>query len=584
MHPDIIKRNVDNGFRSQSFFFFALGFTLINIIFFTLFISSSAYFFGVEMSFWNFPLAVICAIIVIYRLFIALAPEYKKIFFIRTVICILSIVLLSIFLANFIFDTSADGLVYHQEAVYQLKNGWNPVYNDLPDSVSQAIWINHYPKAAEIPQAAIYKVTGHIESGKATNLFLLFATIFLTTSALLQIKRFSTKWAIFLSLLFTLNPVCINQIFTFYLDGQVSNLLLCFLSASVLFISRSNKYYLLLLFSIIIITANLKFTGIIFCAIFSIGLVIYCFIIKDSRLGMKVFYTCFLAGLIAIVFVGYNPYLKNTISYHHPFYPLMGKGSIDIIKESYPIGFSEKGQLEKFYISFFSHTDNEGSWPWEERVPTLKVPFSVNRVDIINARTEDTRIAGFGPLFSGIFLLALLFFIISNFFFRKYRFVNRIILYCIIIIIFSVSIIPEAWWARYVPQFWLLPLLMVLSFEFINNKAIVIFKWLFYILIVINISFSLFSIPYHLLKSSQLSYQLAQFKASKQDIKVKWGNARSNRIRFIERGIHFKEADLSEEESVEIIGSDSRAIMPKNLPYVSKPFYLKMWRRLRPSD
>lgn len=584
MHPDIEKKIKYKDYKNQGDLCFAIGFGLINIISFTLIISSIGFFFGVVMSLWTFPLSVICAVIVNYKLSAAVAPEWKKAFFLRSVIAIVSISILSIFIAGLIYDTSADGLVYHQEAVYQLKNGWNPVYEILPDSVSQAMWINHYPRGAEIPQSAIYSITNSIETGKATNLFLLFAGFFLTTAALLKIKRLSIRHASLLSLLFTLNPVCINQIFTFYLDGQVSNLLLCFLAVSVLFVCKQNKYYLLLLFSIIIITANLKFTAVIFSVIFSISLAIYFFITRAKKAGVRTLCSCVVGGLFAILLVGYNPYVKNTINYHHPFYPLMGKGSIDIIKESYPIGFAEKGQLEKFYISLFSHTDNEGSWPWEERTPTLKIPFSINRVDINNARTEDTRIAGFGPFFSGIFILSLILFIISGLFFKKQYPVNRKILYCIISILISVSIIPEAWWARYVPQFWLVPLLMIISLEFINHKAIRLLKWGLYILLSINISFSLLSIPYRLLMSSQLTYQLSQFKASKQEIMVKWGNARSNRIRFIEKGIPFKEEDLSEDKSVEIVGSDSRAIMPEGVPGVSKPFYLKWWRKLKPSD
>ncbi|MBK8142070.1 MAG: hypothetical protein IPK57_14595, partial [Chitinophagaceae bacterium] len=128
----------------------------------------------------------------------------------------------AILIAGFFYDTSADGLVYHQETIYQLKTGWNPVNKILPDSVNQAIWINHYAKGAEIPQASIYSMTNRIETGKATNIILLAGSFFLTASALSVFGRLTMRKVLLLSGLLVLNPVTINQLFTYYVDGQLA--------------------------------------------------------------------------------------------------------------------------------------------------------------------------------------------------------------------------------------------------------------------------------------------------------------------------------------------------------------------------
>lgn len=56
--------------------------------------------------------------------------------------------------------------------------------------------------------------------------------------------------------------------------------------------------------------------------------------------------------------VGYAPYVKNTITKGHPFYPLFGKEKIDIITSNQPYDFQEKGTIEKFMTSMFAKCSN----------------------------------------------------------------------------------------------------------------------------------------------------------------------------------------------------------------------------------
>jgi hypothetical protein len=74
----------------------------------------------------------------------------------------------------------------------------------------------------------------------------------------------------------------------------------------------------------------------------------------------------------------------------------------------------------------------------------------------------DVRVGGFGPLFSGICLLTLIIIILITYYCHKnYITVNNYILFLCFLIFLTVIINPESWWARYVPQLWLIPLLIL---------------------------------------------------------------------------------------------------------------------------
>ena len=81
------------------------------------------------------------------------------------------IVIVSYYLAITYFDISYDGQGYHQETIYLLKNGWNPIYED---SHAFRSWVNHYQKGNEIIQANIYLLTTKIEAGKMINVLFIY--------------------------------------------------------------------------------------------------------------------------------------------------------------------------------------------------------------------------------------------------------------------------------------------------------------------------------------------------------------------------------------------------------------------------
>ena len=109
--------------------------------------------------------------------------------FLALVILVALIVCSALYIAGRFYDISYDGMCFHQEGIISLYGGWNPFRDDIlqqqfPNVKHMAIVLNCYAKAPWILAAAVYKVTGSIEHGKAINLLLIGASGLLAFSAL----------------------------------------------------------------------------------------------------------------------------------------------------------------------------------------------------------------------------------------------------------------------------------------------------------------------------------------------------------------------------------------------------------------
>ena len=80
----------------------------------------------------------------------------------------------------------------------------------------------------------------------------------------------------------------------------------------------------------------------------------------------------------------------------------MGKDKVDIMTSQQPLGFKDMKPIEKNFYSLFSKSENN----WWVQVPTLKIPFTYSS-DEVSQLNYDTRVGGYGVLFSGIFILSL---------------------------------------------------------------------------------------------------------------------------------------------------------------------------------
>ncbi len=467
---------------------FYIGCFLIATLGFALLISSVTFYLGGTIGYWQFPLAVLFAVFLNYFLLRQDgASEKPRCLYLKVFGIPLALVLLSILVSAYFYDVSYDGQAYHQEAVIQLANGWNPYWDDpLPESVNQAIWVNHYAKGMETIQASIYAAFGNIEAGKATNMMLWMGSFFLVVSCIGYMGWLPLKKGVLLGALFASNPVVMNQLITHYVDGVLASLLLCLLAVGICMVRRPERRHLLVFTFIIVLIVNVKFTAIVYVVLIAGGFLLWLVFQKKWPVFKVFLLVSLVAGVISVA-VGYNPYVTNTVGYGHPFHPLMGKETVDIMVINTPADFKGKSELQRFFISLFSRT--EIVYPWDVNVAKLKIPFAIYEDEIISTPRVDCRLGGFGPFFSGILLLAVVLLVIQ---YRKGK--NKLVFYGIMwfiaITIISFIIMPESWWARYVPHFWFMPLAIVLGAEVLLPGGHRFLKGWLYVAVVLNIGFS----------------------------------------------------------------------------------------------
>jgi len=539
---------------------FSIGGILIITIAMTLLIVTLGFFIGLSVSKWQFPAGFILASALYF--FIAKAYYKEVATYFKSLLACLAVIVISMVVATSFYDVSYDGQSYHMEEIYQLKKGWNPAKEELPPSVIMALYINHYSKGVEIPQSTLYSLTNRIETGKATNFILLTAAFSLSLSLLLSVNRLSGIKCILISLFAALNPIAVNQLLSTYVDGQIAILLLCFFVVSTWTVRERSNFSFMVLASIIILTANIKFTGLVYIVLFSFAFLAWLALVNYQKLFFrKAFLITLISGMVAVLVVGYSTYVLNTVNYKHPFYPLMGENKVDIMQHNLPPGFGDHNDAGKFFVSLFGHPDNP--MVGNGRQIALKIPFTVNKDDVVNSYAIDTRIAGFGAMFSGLVLLSIALIIILLSRYPERWGYKKNWLYIIGLVILSVIIMPESWWARYVPQFWYFPIIVLLISELYIADKCKILKLVMYGCFFIDVSFSLLSFRYNFMMTNLISAQMKKIKDSHQTIAVQWNSSGSNRIRFQENDIPYTEQDLRNKANTEhIICSEAMFLLP----------------------
>jgi len=566
----------------NSLYYFLIASGLVNMLCFSLLLGSATFLSGHTISSWQFPLAMVIAFFINYRAAGSLEKKEGLALFFRSSLVMIGVIIISLLLALFFYDVSFDGQSYHMESVYQLGTKWNPVVTQLPDSINltEAIYVNHYPKGSEIPQSAIYHITQRIESGKATNLVLFAASFFLCLSFLYRQGQFSFRKKLWISALFTLSPVTVGEFISFYVDGQMASLLLCFLLLCSFLFSESKWYYLFMLISVMIILVNLKFTGVLFVAVCMAGYLATLLVNRKLITLRAAFMAGVLAAILGVGLAGYYPYVTNSLHYGSPFYPVMGHVKKDIISNVYPESFKDKNRFEKFFVSFFSHTDELRIY--EDKNPKVpsKIPFSFNRTDLVNAPKLGVKMAGFGPFFSGAVLISLVLFLVLA---RTGRDRTRMFNSSMVLgtLLLSVFAVPEAWWARLVPQLWLFPLIIAYLSEPIRTGTV---KWLrgtIYCVLALNILLSLLIVPWNLVKTEEVKFQVAELKASRDTLNVEFTYFKSNRIRLRENGIPYREQKVSDQNADYLVRSSTKFERPAHLPDVPQPLLLSWMEGLK---
>ena len=422
------------------------------------------------------------------------------------IISIFAIIVLVVpFMFTKTYDLTIDGNTYHKSAIAFIKNGWNPLYEtarefqennqeviQIPEDSRIDLWMEHYPKATWIIAAVIYEYTGNIESGKCITIILNIMLLIILYNCL--IKILDKKWVYLLCLLTALNPILLVQWYSYYVDGLMGILFAIeiLLLMNIKPKEKMNKIEWMCLASIASIMVNIKFTGLLCSGVIAAVYYFY-WLIKNRKekdfmtILKRVTIAFSIVYIIAIFLVGANSY---TIDHHMPLYPLMGKNKVDIITTMQPKSFTNKTKIEKFVISLFSKTENVTY----DNNPTLKFPLRVYRSELEVNEIPDIRIGGFGPLFAMVMMITIVLLGIGLYKLYKND-KNKLIIFAlpIISILISMILVGESWWARYIPQFYILPLMSIILLlyekdHFKKNLMPILLSGILVIAIVLNAS------------------------------------------------------------------------------------------------
>ena len=564
----------------KSYSWFLIGAGLVNTLCLTLVLMSLGFIAGFSLTAWHFPLAIALALVTNYFAAGYFFKEGGRPVFIRTSAWIIAIIVFSLGFAQLFYDISNDGQMYHIESAYQFKNGWNPFHHLLPFGFREGIWLNHYGKGTEAPQGAVYALTNHIDSAKGTNIMLLIGSFAVCMSFFTRTEKFTAAKSVFLSILFSFCPVTMYQLVSTYVDGQVGSLLLCFIMIGALFFYEMNRYFLILLSSVLIVLINIKFTSVVFAGIFAVGLFAALYFGKQAERLKKVFITSALAGIFAFAVVGYFPYIRNIVEFHDPLYPGMAKLKSEAARNS-PDSFAGMSGPRRLFTSLFTHTSDLHLYVDKNPVVPLKIPFTFNKLDIFNAcKPYVVIMAGMGPFFSGLLLLSFIFYLaLARRLLDRRLFITGTI--ALLTVWASVFIISEAWWMRYIPQIWFIPLIIVVMTELLNIAWVRKVRTICYVIFFINLSFSLVTLPFTLYATAKINYQLDQLKATHETVQIDFDYFAADRIRFFERNIPLTIVESHDEGTRWLLFSPAKVTSPRKVPDLPKPWLLRLGDRIK---
>jgi hypothetical protein len=465
------------------------------------------------------------------------------------VICLL-VVLISGILAGLVavyyFDLSWDGRDYQQLAVYKLTNGWNPVYTALqPDDIYKNAWLNHYPKGSWLAASSLAMIFKDIEIGKIFNLFLILAVFFIALSFFLTISQFSKGKAVLLSFFLAVNPVSVSQSLSYYTDGQVSSMLILLILLMLLCLKNSDLGCLITLAAAVIIGLNIKFTGTAYIALLLVLFSIVGWYLMRGMRSLLPQWAAILVGIfIGVLVVGYNPYVTNTLHYKQPFYPIYGSNTLNkefILRNQMPPDFEDMSWMGKLFHSVFSPSQNIIG----KEAGSLKFPLSVERSEIIAFARPDVRISGWGPLFGALVILSMVSLAILAFVSRKVASSAGIL----VGMVFASSLLnSEAWWARYTPQLWLIPVIMLGALWFVKDKRTMILGNVLALLMFANIflvSGAYFG--WNTLKSRELRVTLANLQQSGEKVMLYYGPLEAVGWQMVKYGIPYQRVEQRED-------------------------------------
>ena len=404
---------------------------------------------GARPGWGSMAAATLFALAAIYWIAGQLFPERRAAEMARAIMIGAGIVATSLLIASAVYDSSWDGQTYQAEGLLAIADDWNPYRDPISPGSAFGHWQVFHSKGAWLAQGSIVAATGHPETGKALNFVLAAASYVFALPALVRIGVRRRPAILFGAALIALNPVVTSQFFTYYVDGLLASALAITVCLLIVFDEQPNWIAGIPLVMISLLVMSVKLHGAIYLTIIAFGFAAWYWMTR--RQGGRVLLACGLIVYLIGISLNANPFFshygRRLVETGSPF-SQDDLVSLNIYSNT-PEAFRDRSWLEKFTVSLFSRYD------YGRRVE-LKIPLTLTVGEI--GWMFDARVSGFGPFFSGGIIFTVVAFAAG---FRR-RAVPPSLWAVLAVTALSVLSSPEAWWARYVPQVWLIVVLIAL--------------------------------------------------------------------------------------------------------------------------
>jgi uncharacterized membrane protein YphA (DoxX/SURF4 family) len=223
----------------------------------------------------------------------------------------------------------------------------------------------------------------------------------------------------------------------------------------------------------LLILLQIKFTSVVIVGSTLVTAFLYA-VVKKHDETRRLAQFLFSYSIFGFVVVGWNPYMTNLLKTGNPIYPVAGYSPIGktpppndwpafpIVQGQQPESLKDQIGPAKMFLSFYSRTIdpiNSGS-VFE---PFWKGSFS----DYQRFVSPDLRLGAFGPLFPVCIFISIFGLVL-----KRKSLVSSSVLVVGVTLVLSTAINPESWWARYVPQLWLFPIIIIYATRFYSLRNI----------------------------------------------------------------------------------------------------------------
>lgn len=429
------------------------------------------------------------------------------------------------------------------------------------------------PKAmpsTHLLSAWLGSIGNSVDAGKAANPMLMICAFGFILKAMTEAGfQGMTRWLI--ALVAAMNPVSIYQMSSFYLDGALASLITCQLAAFFLVYLKPKKLLFLgSSFFCFLMLSCAKTSGFAYGGMLALGM--FLFLATSRRLTLSKI----IPGFLFLIFLGWTThFLERGGGYNLSRL----KQQTDLKTFLYGVGSApdEIKNLNKVQAFLKSHLSPSAVWPncWEVKYTLV---FSRPELAVFQDLNPDLRSGGFGPLYGTFLLLACIGSLLVAFQ-RKISWQSWVPA----ALAFTTCLLSQSWWARWVPQAWLIPLLMIVPVLFYCPKGLS--AWVssgsLWVGLVNSLLIFVFYVNGCLENRKLLAEQIKNLKKLPSPVEIWVPDFPSNLTWLQQAGISFKKlAKEPETPRLKLQRTTSKVDLPKNWrQFLGNEPMVETWRK-----